>query len=111
LRTKRGNPAARRGVGGGVGWGWGICRMNRKILLRRLLSGHLNNVAFSDFIDLVEAFGFKHIYTKGSHHIYKHPEVDEALNLQSKKGEAKPYQIRQFTDLIELNDLHLKDDK
>lgn len=59
---------------------------------------------------LISAFGFVHIYTKGSHHIYKHPEVEEALNLQPKKGDAKPYQIRQFTELVEFYNLSLKDD-
>ena len=32
--------------------------MNRKLLLRKLSSGALHNVALRDFVDLVGAFGF-----------------------------------------------------
>ena len=85
--------------------------MKRKVLYRRLLNGHLNNVAFSEFIDLVEAFGFSHITTNGSHQVYKHPEVEESLNLQPRKGEVKPYQIHQFIELVEVYNLSMKDDK
>ncbi len=84
--------------------------MKRKILFRRLLNKHFNNVAFSDFIDLIEAFGFSYLHTKGSHQIYTHPLVEDALNLQPRSGEAKPYQIRQFIELVEIYNLSLKDE-
>jgi predicted RNA binding protein YcfA (HicA-like mRNA interferase family) len=77
-------------------------------LLRRL-SSHQTNVRFSDFARLVEAFGFvldRHSGT--SHRIYKHPRFPEArLNLQPVSGEAKPYQIRQFLQLVEEYNLAL----
>ena len=57
---------------------------------------------------LVEAFGFRLDRISGSHHIYVHPAVDELVNLQEVKGEAKPYQVRQFLQLIERYNLTLE---
>jgi hypothetical protein len=37
----------------------------------------------------------------GSHHIYRHSEVPRPLSLQPRNGEAKPYQIAQFLDIVE----------
>lgn len=31
-----------------------------------------------------------------THHIFVHPQIPELVNLQEIKGQAKPYQIRQF---------------
>ena len=45
--------------------------------------------------------------TSGSHHIFQHPDVDELLNLQNSKGKAKPYQIKQFLELVEMYNLEL----
>ncbi|MSQ11519.1 MAG: type II toxin-antitoxin system HicA family toxin [Dehalococcoidia bacterium] len=75
--------------------------MNRRRLLRRLLTGALQNVAFNDCIDLVEGFGFQLVRVRGSHHIFLHPAVPKLLNLQNEKGKAKPYQIRQLLRLVE----------
>ena len=85
--------------------------MNRRRLLKRLSQGALRNVAFGDMINLVEGFGFKQMRVTGSHHIFAHPGVQELVNLQEVKGEAKPYQIRQFLRLIERNNLKLEDEK
>jgi predicted RNA binding protein YcfA (HicA-like mRNA interferase family) len=84
--------------------------MNRRRLLRRLLGGSLQGVAFFDMINLVEGFGFRHVRTRGSHHILSHPSVSELINLQNVGGEAKPYQIRQFLKLVERYDLRLEDE-
>jgi predicted RNA binding protein YcfA (HicA-like mRNA interferase family) len=54
---------------------------------------------------LVEAFGFQLSRVNGSHHVFSHPDLSELLNLQDVKGEAKPYQIRQFLRLVERHDL------
>ena len=83
--------------------------MNRRRLLRRLMQGSLNNVAFDDFVDLVRAFGYEHFRTHGSHHLYTHSEVPELLNLQSQRGEAKPYQIRDFLHYVEEYGLWMED--
>ncbi|MBI2936046.1 MAG: type II toxin-antitoxin system HicA family toxin [Chloroflexi bacterium] len=83
--------------------------MNRRRLLRRLTRGEVHNVAFPDLVDLVEGFGFKLDRTRGSHHIFVHPDVPEPLNLQPDGRDAKAYQIRQFLRLVEVYELHLED--
>ncbi len=85
--------------------------MNRRRLLKRLSEGALRNVAFGDMINLVEGFGFKPARVTGSHHIFTHPTIQELVNLQEVKGEAKPYQIRQFLRLVERYNLKLEDEK
>lgn len=84
--------------------------MDRKVLLRRLAQGHLQNVAFGDFVRLVKGFGFTLLRTSGSHHIFGHPDSPELVNLQEVGGQAKPYQIRQFLRLIERYNIELKEE-
>ena len=79
-------------------------------LLRKLLSGS-KNVRFDEMVSLVEAFGLRLSRVRGSHHIFEHPEIPDMVNLQSVKGQAKPYQIRQFLIVIEQYNLTLKDQK
>jgi len=81
--------------------------VNRKRLLQRLAQGALQIVAFRDMVSLVEGFGFRLQRTTGSHHIFVHPNVPELVNLQDVRGEAKPYQIRQFLRLVERYSLRL----
>jgi hypothetical protein len=85
--------------------------MNRRRLLLRLARGSVNIFAFSDFTDLVQGFGFELDHVIGSHHIYRHRTVPQRLNLQPARGEAKPYQIRQFLRLVEHYQLQLEDDE
>ena len=84
--------------------------MRPKRLLERLTRGSLRNVGFSDFVGLVEAFGFRLVRTSGSHQIYVHSDTSELLNLQDVGGQAKPYQIRQFLRLVERYNLKLEAD-
>ena len=85
--------------------------MNRRRLLRRLSQGALSNVKFAEVRDLVEAFGFRLARSRGSHHIFTHPNVPDLINLQEVRGEAKPYQIRQFLRLVERYNLTLEDER
>ena len=80
-------------------------------LLARLARGDVANVSYSDLTRLVEAFGFELRRTSGSHHVYAHPEVRELLNLQDVRGEAKPYQIRQFLRLVERYALRMEEER
>ena len=61
-------------------------------------------------VTLVEAFGFRLVRSSGSHHIFIHPEVTELVNLQEVQGQAKPYQISQFLQLVEKYNLKLGED-
>jgi hypothetical protein len=45
---------------------------------------------------------------EGSHQAFARAEVAEILNLQPIRGEAKPYQIRQFLRLIAKYNLQLE---
>lgn len=83
--------------------------MSRKQKLFQRLLNHQRNVKFEDLISLVIAFGFTLDRIKGSHHTYKHAAVRDAfLILQpDKNGQAKPYQIKQFLNLIEQYNLRM----
>jgi predicted RNA binding protein YcfA (HicA-like mRNA interferase family) len=82
--------------------------VNKQRLLKRALTGS-KNIRFEDMVLLAQAFGFHLSRTRGSHHIFIHPELQELLNLQDAAGQAKPYQIRQFLKLVEKYDLRLEE--
>jgi predicted RNA binding protein YcfA (HicA-like mRNA interferase family) len=82
--------------------------MNKRKLLAKALAGS-KNISFNEIVLLVEAFGFRLSRVNGSHHIFVHPEVRQIINLQEHKGMAKPYQVRQFLELVEQYDLKLGD--
>ena len=83
--------------------------MKSKKLLLRLAEGRIHNVAFNEMANLAQAFGFQLKRVSGSHHIFAHPAIPELLNLQQVKGEAKPYQIRQFLRVVEKYSLRLEE--
>ena len=83
--------------------------MNKHKLLEKLRNSQ-KNVQYDDFVILIEAFGFKHDRTKGSHTMYKHTDIPEIMNIQNDQGRAKPYQIRQFLGLVKNYNLKLEDD-
>jgi len=59
------------------------------------------NVKFRELVSLLQAFGFTLERISGSHYIFTHPAWDGILNIQDRKGEAKPYQVRQAVRAIE----------
>ena len=61
-------------------------------------------------VSLIEAFGFRLARVRGSHHVFDHPDVLEAVNIQNRKGKAKPYQVRQYLELVEQYNLELGED-
>ena len=84
--------------------------VTKRKILQKILAGS-KNIRFSDMIELVEGFRFRLSRTEGSHHIFVHPDIPELVNLQEVKGQAKPYQMRQFLKLIERHSLKLEEDK
>jgi predicted RNA binding protein YcfA (HicA-like mRNA interferase family) len=80
----------------------------RKIL-EKILGGS-KNIPFAEMRRLVEGFGFQLVRVSGSHHIFRHPKVAELVNLQDVRGQAKPYQVRQFLKLVEEYNLTLEED-
>lgn len=83
--------------------------MNRRKLLKKIIGGS-KNIRFSDMANLVKGFGFELSRTDSSHHIFVRSEVPELVNLQNVKGQAKPYQMRQFLKLVEKHDLKLENE-
>jgi predicted RNA binding protein YcfA (HicA-like mRNA interferase family) len=82
--------------------------MRPRRLLKRILAAP-HNVRFRDLLGLAEAVGFRIARIEGSHHILTHPNIPELLSVQNVRGEAKPYQVRQFLQLIERYDLRLEE--
>ena len=82
--------------------------MNRRRFLARLYRGAVHNVSFNDLIYLIVGFGFILVRVNGSHHYFEHPDIPDKVNVQSDRGEAKPYQIRQFLKVVELHGLRLE---
>ena len=72
-----------------------------------LLQSTDRSIDFRDFISMIEAFGFVHIRTKGSHRSYAHPACDALLVLQPKGKDAKRYQVREFLGIVEANGLKM----
>lgn len=62
-------------------------------------------LVFQDFVTLIEAFGFVHVRSKGSHRSYSHPACPHLLVIQPKGKEAKRYQVREFLGMIEEHNL------
>jgi predicted RNA binding protein YcfA (HicA-like mRNA interferase family) len=67
--------------------------LKKRKLLEKILAS-TGNVRFNELVILVESFGFRLSRINGSHYIFTHPKVSELVNLQNKKGKAKPYQVR-----------------
>ena len=70
-----------------------------KTLFRVLRGTSDAGIAFSDLRQLLNALGFQE-RIRGSHHIFTREGVAEILNLQSKGGKAKPYQVKQVRRVI-----------
>lgn len=55
---------------------------------------------FRDFERLLRAFGFIELRQRGSHRSFQHPNRARLLVVQPRGGEAKPYQIKEFLDMV-----------
>lgn len=71
-------------------------------LIRRILEGRSDaNIRFDELRRLMLRLGFEESI-RGSHHIYRKPGQNFIIDLQPRRGMAKPYQVRQlrgiFTD-------------
>lgn len=65
------------------------------------LRGNEANIRFVRLVAIATAF-FGNPRKKGSHYIFKMPwPGDPRINLQSEKGKAKPYQVRQLISALE----------
>jgi predicted RNA binding protein YcfA (HicA-like mRNA interferase family) len=78
-------------------------------LYGNLLSNAAQTVSFRDFERLLTAFGFNLARVKGSHRAYVHAAVPRPMIVQPRGGDAKPYQVRQFLDMVEEFGLSLEE--
>jgi predicted RNA binding protein YcfA (HicA-like mRNA interferase family) len=77
----------------------------REKLLHRLLDGGADaNIAFDDLRALLRQLGFEETI-RGSHHVFRRPDVAERVNLQGDRGKAKVYQVRQVRRILITNRL------
>ena len=83
--------------------------MNTRKLLAKLLVNQ-KNVKFTDLVKLLSCFDFTLDRVNGSHHIFVHKSISEIINIQNVKGEAKPYQVKQFLKIVEKNNLEFKEE-
>ncbi len=69
-------------------------------LLEVILRGSSDaNISFTEMCQLLAWLGFsKRI--RGSHYIFSMDGVEEIINIQSRAGKAKPYQVKQVRGLI-----------
>jgi hypothetical protein len=84
---------------------WSEIKMYKRELLGELLANP-KKIRFARVCKIAEGFGFQTRRSSGSHRIYYKENVIEILNFQNDGGWAKPYQVRQFTKVIEKYDLH-----
>ncbi len=69
-------------------------------LLHKVLSGTSDsNIRFSELCQLLCRLDFIE-RINGDHHILTKEGIDEIINIQPKKGKAKPYQVKQIRNLI-----------
>lgn len=79
-------------------------------LLTRILRGSSDaNVPFDGLCHLLARLGFAE-RIRGDHHIFTKDNVIEILNLQPKRGKAKPYQVKQVRQVIVKYNLGGEDD-
>ena len=84
-----------------------IVRDLTKIL--RQMSENPNGVRFSELRKVCEYYFGKPHKSGGSHCVFKTPwPGDPRVNIQNDKGKAKPYQVRQVLQAIEM--LEVTDD-
>ena len=76
-------------------------------LYEQLLAKSGTIVSFRDFERLLEAFGFEHKRTKGSHRHYVHADVPTVLTINPDGKSAHRYQVRLLLELIEEYGLHI----
>lgn len=77
-------------------------------LYDQLLSNPNAIIRFRDFERLLEAFGWEHKRTKGSHRHYVHAHVPAVLTINPDGKSAHRYQVRLLLEFVEEYGLHMR---
>jgi len=83
---------------------------HEKLLLKILQGGSDRNISFDELRKLLIKFGFDE-RVKGSHHILVKEGIEEIINIHSKSGMAKPYQVKQVRNIIIKYNLNSQEDE
>lgn len=70
-----------------------------KLFIKILRANSDKNIDFEELKNLLLRLGFSE-RIKGSHHILTKKDIDEILNVQSKSGKAKAYQVKQVRNIL-----------
>ncbi|MCK5267115.1 MAG: type II toxin-antitoxin system HicA family toxin [Spirochaetes bacterium] len=70
-----------------------------KILEKVLRGTSDSNIPFRELCLLLKKLDFEE-RVRGSHHIFTKENIEEILNIQSKGGKGKPYQVKQIRKII-----------
>lgn len=70
-----------------------------KLLIKSLRGTSDTNISFVQLCQLLVVLGFEE-RIRGSYHIFAKEGIEEILNLQSKQGKAKAYQVKQVRTII-----------
>ncbi len=70
-----------------------------KLLAKIIMGVSDADIQFAQLCQLLYRLGFSE-RNRGSHHIFTKEGIEEILNLQSKRGKAKPYQVKQVRAVI-----------
>ena len=70
-----------------------------KLLLKIISGTSDSNIDFIQLRGMLVRLGFTE-RIKGSHHIFFKDDIEEIINIQSKKGLAKSYQVKQIRNII-----------
>jgi predicted RNA binding protein YcfA (HicA-like mRNA interferase family) len=70
-----------------------------KLILKVLKGTSDSNIRFDDLCKVLDYYRFQK-RLKGSHHIYYRQDVTEIINIQSKDGLSKSYQVKQIRDIL-----------
>jgi len=65
-----------------------------KLLLKILSGTSDNNIGFDELRNFLITLGFTERTTGGSHRIFYRDGIEEIINIQPNRGQAKPYQVK-----------------
>lgn len=65
------------------------------------IKNNQKNVNYGEVVSFLEWLGFDSKQRGTSHRTFKKLNLEELINIQEKKGEVKPYQIKQVIKIVE----------
>lgn len=82
--------------------------------LEKLVESFLSNSSdfkFSDVEQVLKAFGFQELRSKGSHHIFGHPDGRKLPSIPKKSGKVKKTYVKRIVQILELKEWYEQQQK